>query len=70
MISEPLQVTLLVTSFLEKMNIPYLIGGSLASTLHGMVRMTQDSDLVVMLRDEHISAFEEALKGDFFIEKK
>lgn len=39
--NEPIEVTLRVTAVLEKLGIPYLIGGSLASTLHGMIRTTQ-----------------------------
>ncbi len=44
--NEPVEVTLKVTDVFEKLSIPYLIGGSLASTLHGMVRTTQDSDII------------------------
>ena len=44
--NEPIEVTLKVTNVLEKLGIPYLIGGSLASTLYGMVRTTQDSDII------------------------
>ncbi len=35
--NEPIEVTLKVTAVLEQLNIPYLIGGSLASILYGMV---------------------------------
>jgi hypothetical protein len=48
--NEPIEVTWKVTQVLEKLNIPYLIGGSLASTLYGMVRITQDSDIVAEIR--------------------
>jgi hypothetical protein len=43
-------VTLLVTEALEALNIPYVIGGSFASTAHGVPRATHDSDLVLGLR--------------------
>jgi hypothetical protein len=33
-------MTLKVTCVFEKLGIPYVIGGSLASTLYGMVRTT------------------------------
>jgi hypothetical protein len=36
--NEPIEVTLKVTDVFEKLGIPYLIAGSLASTLYGMVR--------------------------------
>lgn len=38
--NEPLEVTLKVTDVFERLGVPYLIGGSLASTLYGMVRTT------------------------------
>lgn len=41
--NEPVEVTLKVTGVFERLNVPYLIGGSLASILYGMVRTTQDS---------------------------
>jgi hypothetical protein len=52
--NEPIEVTIRVTQVLEKLNIPYFIGGSLASTLYGMVRTTQDSDIVAEMRLEHL----------------
>jgi hypothetical protein len=42
--NEPVEVTLKVMDVFEKLAVPYLIGGSLASTLYGMVRTTQDVD--------------------------
>jgi len=46
---DPIKVTLQVTAAFENLGVPYLIGGSLASTLYGMVRATQDSDIVAEL---------------------
>ena len=46
MLPEPLEVTFKVTDVLEKLGIPYLISGSLASTLYRLVRTTQDSNIV------------------------
>ena len=39
--NEPLEVTIKVTRVLEELGVPYLIGGSLASTLYGMVRLLE-----------------------------
>lgn len=66
--NEPLEVTLKVTAVLEELGIPYLIGGSLASTLYGMVRSTQDADIVVEMRLEHIQPFVTALQDEFFVD--
>lgn len=66
--SEPIEVTLQVTQVLEELNIPYLIGGSLASTLYGMVRTTQDSDIVAKMQLEHLQPFVSALQDEFYLD--
>ena len=68
--NEPIEVTLRVTAVLENLGIPYLIGGSLASTLHGMIRTTQDSDIIAEMRPEHIRPFVSSLENDFFIDEE
>lgn len=68
MLPDPIAVTAYVTSVLEELSIPYFICGSLASTFHGMVRTTQDSDLVAVLQESHILPFVEALEGEFYID--
>lgn len=68
--NEPIEVTLLVTTVLENIGIPYVIGGSLASTLHGMIRTTQDSDIITEMRLEHIQPFITSLQNDFFIDEE
>ena len=55
MLPAPIAVTLKVTAILEALNVPYFIGGSVASTLYGMVRTMQDSDLIAGLRPEQPS---------------
>jgi hypothetical protein len=66
--NEPVEVTLKVTQILEELGIPYLIGGSLASTLYGMVRTTQDSDIITEMKAEHIPPFVAALEDEFYID--
>lgn len=68
--NEPIEVTLRVTAVLETLGIPYVIGGSLASTLHGMIRTTQDSDIITEMRPEHIQPFVSALQTEFFWMRK
>jgi len=70
MLPEPIAVTVKVTGVLEKLGIPYLIGGSLASTLYGMVRTTQDSDIVADMRPEHIQPFIASLQNEFFMDEE
>ena len=68
--NEPIEVTLKVTQVLESLGIPYLIGGSLASTLYGMVRTTQDSDIVAEMRIEHIQPFVSSLHTEFYLDEE
>jgi hypothetical protein len=68
--NEPVEVTLKVTGVFEKLAIPYLISGSLASTLHGMVRTTQDADIVVEMCPVHIRPFVSALEDEFYIDEE
>jgi len=70
MLPEPIAVTAKVTAVLEKMDVPYFIGGSLASTLYGMIRTTQDSDIIAELRVEHIRPFVLALQGEFYVDEE
>ena len=41
---EVARTTLLVTEALEQLSIPYAVGSSLASSLHGVMRSTLDID--------------------------
>ncbi|MDI6769873.1 MAG: hypothetical protein QMD04_09370 [Anaerolineales bacterium] len=66
--NEPVEVTLKVTDVFEKLGVPYLIGGSLASTLYGMVRTTQDSDIVAEMRLEHLQPFVSSLQDEFYVD--
>ncbi len=68
MLTEPISVTLLVVEVLEKLGVSYLIGGSLASTLHGVVRATLDADLAAELSLEHVSPLVEMLREQFYID--
>ncbi|MCX7839084.1 MAG: hypothetical protein N2559_06465 [Anaerolineae bacterium] len=61
-------VTLLVIDALEKLNVRYLIGGSLASALYGMPRATLDADLVADLRLEHAEPLARALTNAFYVD--
>ena len=66
--NEPVEVTLKVTAVFERLGVPYLVGGSLASALYGMVRTTQDSDIVAEMRLEHLQPFVSALQDEFYMD--
>ncbi len=52
---EVTRITLLVTKALEQIGIPYAVGDSLASSVHGVMRSTLDVDIVADIRHEHIA---------------
>ncbi len=64
---QAIAVTLLVIDTLELLQVQYVIGGSLASAMHGVARTTLDSDLVADLRLEHVEQFVDQLKGEFYL---
>lgn len=63
---DSIQVMLFVTNVLEKMGIPYAVGGSLSSSVHGVMRSTLDVDIVADLRVEHIRPFVAAMSPAFY----
>lgn len=69
MLGEPLEVTLKVTEVLDALGVAYLVGGSLASALYGMVRSTQDVDIIALMHAKHIQPFVLALRDEFIIDE-
>lgn len=63
---ETTRITLLVAQTLERIGIPYAVGGSLASSLHGVMRSTLDVDIVADMKLEHIPALVGALAQEFY----
>jgi hypothetical protein len=67
---EATRITLLVTQTLERLGIPYAVGGSLASSLHGVMRSTLDVDIVADMQSEHIPPLVEALSKEFYADEE
>jgi hypothetical protein len=64
-----LRATLAVIAILDSLDVPYLIGGSLASSLHGVPRSTRDADLAVDLQPERVGPLVAALAGAFYVDE-
>jgi hypothetical protein len=58
-----------VIAILDQLGVPYLVGGSVASGVHGEARGTRDVDIVADLRLEHVTSFLEALGDDFYADE-
>lgn len=68
MLAEPIGVILLVVEAMERFNIPYLIGGSLASSIHGIARATRDVDIIADIREKDVESFSDELKERFYVD--
>ena len=66
--SSPLDVTVLVARALERAGIPYFLGGSMATSLQGEPRATNDIDFVIDLPESLVAALETALGPDFEVD--
>ncbi|WP_069472379.1 hypothetical protein [Candidatus Marithrix sp. Canyon 246] len=54
----------------NQLGILYYIGGSVASSVYGMPRATQDIDLVTDLEAKHVKFLEEKLQSAYYIDKE
>ena len=52
---------------LDELGVPYAIGGSLASSFHGIPRTTQDADLVADLRPGNVQPFVAGVSEAFYV---
>ena len=56
-----------LAAVLEALGLRYAVGGSLASSVAGEPRSTQDADISVDLTPEHVEAMAEALAERFYV---
>lgn len=64
--SEIAIATRLVVETLESLGVPYLVGGSVASSIHGISRSTRDVDLVAALKPEDGAPLVDRLGSAFY----
>jgi hypothetical protein len=63
------EVPLQVIAVLDELGVPYHVGGSFASSIHGMARQTRDLDLVAELSPADIAPFAARLQGGFYLDE-
>jgi hypothetical protein len=68
LLAEPIQITHRIAQEFERLRIRYLVGGSLASSLHGIPRATNDVDMVAEMTEAHIPLLVKALETEFYID--
>lgn len=64
---EPVRVALEFTGFLEQLGVAYVVSGSLASSLHGEPRSTNDIDIVADLLPEHVASLAAKLQPAYYV---
>ncbi len=67
LLAEPIQITQEIVEILEKFQIRYFIGGSLASSLHGIPRATQDVDIIADIQNVHVEPLIKELQKKFYV---
>jgi hypothetical protein len=65
---DPIAIILEVTRILDELEIKYLVVGSVASSLQGFPRATNDADIVVAISEEDLPALFRALKNSFYVD--
>lgn len=53
---------------LDRLGIRYMVGGSLASSIHGIQRSTRDIDIVASVGEQHTGPLASDLAGEFYID--
>lgn len=66
---DPLEIALLVGAAIEAVGGAYFVGGSVASSLQGDPRATNDIDIVIDLSPRLVDAFADALGADFEVDR-
>ncbi len=64
-----IDVIAIFVSILEELGIKYALGGSIASSVYGRVRFTQDADITLEPFDDKAESFFEMVKDQFYISK-
>ncbi|MFO0649074.1 MAG: hypothetical protein U0326_22725 [Polyangiales bacterium] len=67
--ADPIQIALRVAAAMEALGLAYHLGGSLASSIYGEPRATNDIDIVVELPIDKVGALIEALGPEFAIDR-
>ena len=65
----PLEIVHLVAARLGKLEIPYMLGGSFASSLYGFPRTTQDADFIIDIVPRQVEGFIELFQPEFYISR-
>ena len=68
-LAEILETIMPLIEVLEQLGIEYHLGGSVASSIYGEKRRTQDVDIVAILQPSHIRRFVALLRQDYYLDE-
>ena len=51
----------------DELAIPFVIGGSVASSFHGLWRTTENTDVATLMRGDHVARFCERAEDKFSV---
>ena len=67
MAADPIAALMEVVKCLDEIGLPYAIGGSVASSVHGEPRASADADLLVELAEHQLPDLVAGLQGTFYV---
>lgn len=59
-----------LVSALDQFDIPYYIGGSVSSSVHGMYRRTQDVDVIADIQLNHVRVLARVLGNEYYLDEQ
>lgn len=62
------EAALRVGTLLDSLGIAYAVGGSFASSVHGVARATQDLDLIAAITPGSVDVFVAAFESEFYVD--
>lgn len=65
--SDPIDVAMIVAAVLGELGVAYVIGGAVASSVHGEPRATEDLDIVVDLGPDDVAPLIRKLESEFYV---
>lgn len=67
---DQVDILLLVVTVLDRLSIPYCVGGSYASSVYGISRATRDIDLIAAIKPNQVHALAVELEPNFYADEQ
>jgi len=68
-VTRPTELVVFIGELLERLGIPYQVGGSVASSFHGIYRTSEDIDVVIDPNREQLEALARELESEFYVSR-